>query len=217
MYPHKTQLCLHLLVAASIAMPLCAEEPPAERRYNSGPLTVTDFQAEVPDPLPKLGRLKQYAYADTDIRFQMSYRYRTKAEGVEATLTDVDIYAVFLSDSSWMAPRGESTLDHEQGHFDITQMYALDALLQIKGRLNDGKSLVGRGEDVKSAAADLNNKLREVLKPLHDRVASAHKEYDRDTRHGVAKAHQAEYRKQQVAKLAELIAELNESKPADTP
>ena len=194
---------------------LRADEPAVERRYDAGPLQVEDFQAAVPDPRPKLGRLKQLAFADTDVRFQMQYRYENKSDGVEAALKDIDIYAVFLTDKSWIAPEGEKTLDHEQGHFDITQMYALDAKLQMKNRLQDGKTLIGRGDSVSEAVADLQAKVGEFLEPLRDRIGTAQKEYDRGTNHGTLAAPQAAHRKRQLQVLKELITDLEALDEAD--
>ena len=196
---------------------LLADDPPAERRYDAGPLVVEDFQAEVPKPLPQVGRFRQFALADTDIRYQIEYRYRTTSDGVEASLKDIDIYAIFLSDKSWIAPAGVKALDHEQGHFDISQMYALDAKLQMKSRLHDGKSLIGKGASRDEAMSDLKRKVNEFLKPLRDRVDSAQKEYDRQTNHGLLAASQAAHRKRQLELLKELITDLEKLATSDEP
>ena len=96
-----------MLILALCCCTLLADDAPTERRHNAGPLTVEDFQAAVPKPLPTSGRFKLLAFADTDIRYQMEYRYQNLSDGVEATLKDIEIYAVFLTDKSWLAPTGE--------------------------------------------------------------------------------------------------------------
>ena len=108
----KRTLVFLLAVTCSMAL---ADEEKTPRRYEDGPLTAEDFQAEAPNPLPKAGRFSQLAFADTDILFRHEYRYKTTFEGAEATLKDIDIYAVFLSDKSWLSRANEKTLDHEQG------------------------------------------------------------------------------------------------------
>ena len=204
-----------MFIFALCCCTLLADDPPAQRRYDAGPLTADDFQATAPVPLPTVGRFKQLAFADTDIRYQMEYRYKNLSTGVEATLKDIDIYAIFLADKSWLTNAGAKTLDHEQGHFDISQMYALDAKLQMQTRLNDGKSLIGKGANRDEAVSDLHRQVDEFLKPLHARVATAHKEYDRDTNHGLLPANQTAHRKQQLDLLAKLLADLKELQPAD--
>ena len=196
---------------------LLADDAPAERRYDAGPLAVDDFQAAVPQPLPTVGRFRQFAFADTDIRYQMEYRYRNLSAGVEATLKDIDIYAIFLGDNSWIAPLGVKALDHEQGHFDISQMYALDAKLQMKTRLHEGKSLIGKGASRDDAISDLQRQVNEFLQPLRERVATAQKEYDRETNHGLRALPQAAHRKRQLELLYELIVDLEKLEPADEP
>ena len=187
---------------------LLADETATERRYDAGPLAVEDFQAPVPNPLPSVGRFKQFALADTDIRYQLNYQYRRTFTSTQATLQDIDIYAIFLTDKSWLAPEGKKALDHEQGHFDISQMYALDAMLQMRTRLHDGKTLVGEGTTKEEAIADLQTKVNDFLRPLRDRVATAQQEYDRETNHGLIAARQGAHRKRQLELLNELIADL---------
>ncbi len=148
----------------------------------------------------------QLGLADTDIRFQLEYHYTTNADGVEAKLIAIDIYAAFATDKSWLARRNASALDHEQGHFDITQVFALEAQLAMKKQLADGKTLVGRGEDVAAAFADLQNKVAEHLKPVYDRTAVAQSQYDQQTDNGAHPANQAAHRKRQI----ELLKALNQ-------
>ena len=194
-----------------------ADDVPAQRRYDAGPLTKDDFQAAAPQPLPSLGRFKQLAFADTDIRYQMEYRYRNLPDGVEATLKDIDIFAIFLTDKSWLASAEAKTIDHEQGHFDISQMYALDAKLQMQTRLSEGKTLIAQGETRDEAVQALHEKVGEFLKPLYERVATAQKEYDRDTNHGTRSIPQAAHRKQQLELLTELIADLKKLRDSNEP
>jgi hypothetical protein len=214
----KSRSHLASLFGLTLAILSClarAEDPPTERRHNAGPLTKEDFQAAVPDPLPRVGRFEPVAHTDTDIRFQMQYRYRHLRRGAEATLTDIDIYAVLLPGKSWLSPRGEKIIDHEQGHFDITQMYALDACLQLKKRLHEGNPLVGKGANRDEAAGDLNRQIVELLRPVCDRVVTAQQEYDRQTNHGQIAGGQAAHRKQQLELLGELIVDLKELMPDD--
>ena len=190
-----------------LLVPCLADDRPAARRYDAGPLTAADFQAPIPNPLPDLGRFKQFGLADTDIHFEMKYHYRETADGVEAKLTDIDLYAIFITGKSWLARKNDpAALDHEQGHFDITQMYALQTKHHLLQQLEEGKTLVGQGESVNEAVKDLDAQVHKLLKPTYDRAAVAQQQYDRDTQHGVHASNQAAVRKRQI----ELLQELNE-------
>lgn len=198
------------LLAACLADGLarCDEKPP-ERRWDAGPLTADDFQAPVPDPLPKLGRVRQHALTQTSVRFRTKYNYITfrgknGGDEVQATLTDIDIYAVFLRDKSWLSPGGRKLLDHEQGHFDITQLHALKARLSMQQQLSEGKAPLGIGGDLAAAVEDLNRQIDESLRPVYERIDVAQQQYDRDTLHGTRAANQRAHRKRHLEVLLEL-------------
>lgn len=203
------RLCLPTFVVLFWCSYAPGEESVSVRRYDAGPLTVEDFKADVPDPLPKLGRLTQYGLAGTDIRFTYEYRYRTVDGEIELTATKLDVFGIFLPEKSWLYNGDANTLDHEQGHFDITQTYALHVHLHLRKQIAEGKSLIGRGEDVPAAVKDLEEQIRAIIKPAYERADTAQLDYDRETKHGTLKAPQAEHRKAQLKVLKELVEELS--------
>jgi hypothetical protein len=202
-------------VALLLAPPyLYSQDTPSQdpRRYDAGPLTAADFRAAVPKTLPPAGRFTPLAKADSDIHFAVRFEYRKSADAVEAELTEIDIYAVFLPDTSWHSrPGDKSLMAHEKGHFDLTQIYALEALVSFRKQLGDGKKVIGRGADKNAAQADLESQIRALLKPVYERAAVAQQDYDRQTGHGTDAAAQARHRQRQVDLLSELARELSPS------
>jgi hypothetical protein len=197
-----------LSTVAFATQSLCAASA-EERRYDAGPLIAADFRAPVPKSLPAIGRITPLAKADSDMRFAVRYAFREQGDGVEAELTEIDIYAVFLPDSSWNSrPGDKGVMAHEQGHFDITQIYALEALANVRKQMAEGKKLIGRGEDENAAQAELEKQLRALLKPVYDRAAVAQQDYDRQTGHGTDAAAQARHRQRQIELLGELNKDL---------
>jgi hypothetical protein len=64
-----------------------------------------------------------------------AYKINYKLQVIERKL-NVDIYATFSRKSSWMRERNVVFLKHEQGHFDIAEIYAL----RLKRSINTSRS-----------------------------------------------------------------------------
>jgi hypothetical protein len=160
-----------------------AGEP--SRNYSDGPLTHSDFRAAVPDPQPQADGLKMRAMTFTEIRYTTRYRWDELKPGrVTAYLTRFNTFARLSCDKCWIKePMDLRLLAHEQGHFDITEIYARHTREKIQKLMAD-KSLVGHGQDERSAIADLEKKIKDQMQPIFDEERAAQTEYDRATNHG---------------------------------
>lgn len=207
---------------ATLAAPAVAgQEPQATRTeprflpYEQGPLTWEHFQGPVPEVRPRTGGLRSLAYTDTDIRFDARYEAKTAARETTISLTDVRVRAVFLIDRSWSVRKTDRTLlDHEQGHFDVTQIHALQLELALLKGIREGKPLTGRGRRGDEAIADLRKQLLAVIGAGSDRAAAAQKDYDLLTRQGTAGLKQREQRGRQRQLLREIAAEITDIREA---
>jgi hypothetical protein len=182
------------------------------RRFADGPLAPADFRAGVPEPQPVKDGVKLRAMTDVEIRYTTRYRWEGTAQGdVSAWLTRFDCEAVLKPDKCWnKEPDDLRLLDHEQGHFDITEINVRGAKKRFEQLIAD-KKLIGHGADERSAVADLDKKVHDEMQKVFDREQAEQIEYDRATRHGRDFAAQAERR----AKIRETLEETErkESKP----
>ena len=179
--------------------------PPAqlERRYDQGPLRAEEFRG-----LPKL-RLSEEkgrpldAYTMTRIRFRYQYNvWRRRGRSI-VRLKSIEVYSVFDRDKSWnRRPQDAELLDHEQGHFDITETHARRAQLELN-RLGRTAATRTAAATEKGAVEQLNARIREQLKPFVEANVKAHADYDRLTAHGGRRQAQAVQRQQQRDQLRE--------------
>jgi hypothetical protein len=113
------------------------------------------------------------AETDTGFRTQLTCR---------GGILDIDILAEFYPSSSWVKPnRGfASLLKHEQGHFDITELY----VRKMRRAIRDAN--VNCEHNAKAEAAG-----RKILRPLDEEWEKAEKQYDAETKDGTDAARQA--------------------------
>jgi hypothetical protein len=165
------------------------------RSYADGPLAPADFKAAVPDPQPVKDGVKLRAMTDVEIHYSTRYRWEGTTLGeVSAWLTRFDCESVLMRDKCWnKEPDDLRLLDHEQGHFDISEINARKAQQQFKQLIAD-KTLIGHGADERSAMANLDKQVHDEMQKLFDREQAEQIEYDSATRHGRDFAAQAKQR-----------------------
>jgi hypothetical protein len=182
-----------------------AQEPDAEktsrRPYRDGPLTPADFQATPDD--------SNTFTAWTEIDFDYRYEYRVHRRGQWiATLSMIEIHTCVMQDKSWnKRPQNATLLDHEQGHFDLAQTFAIRAQSKLHADLNTVDVLQGRHANKAAAIRLLEEKLKEFVQATMDKAAVANKEYDRVTNNGAKLAAQAEARREQKRALEQAAAD----------
>ena len=124
-------------------------------------LTWDDFKASPP-------KSSSYpsAVSDTGFKYQLVCRNG---------LLDIDVAAFFSPGGSWVKPDNKTPelLRHEQGHFDMAELYAL----RLRKAILDAKTNCG---DTASANAAGRNMVGEFQKEWQD----AEREYEEDTRFG---------------------------------
>jgi hypothetical protein len=126
-------------------------------------LSWSDFKGKPP---PTQG--EPSAETDTGFRLQLVCR---------SAKLDADVVAEFYPASSWVKPNRKlaALLRHEQGHFDITEIYAR----KIKKVIRDS----GLGCEEEAG--------KRIIKPLDQEWEKAERQYDTDTRDGLDAAKQA--------------------------
>jgi hypothetical protein len=124
-------------------------------------LSWSDFKAK-----PQRGLEHPEAVTDTGFRTQLMCRGGT---------LEIDILAEFYPNSSWVKPNRKLTslLKHEQGHFDITELYVRKMRNAIRNAHVDCE------DDAKAEIAG-----KGILRPLDQEWEKAEKHYDAETKDG---------------------------------
>lgn len=157
---------------------------PSMRRYADGPLTADDFRGAAPENRPKVGRIEMLATTYTDIRYE--YRLRTENVGGrnQATMVEVRFHSVVQRDRSWnVRPDDQALMDHEQGHFDLTELYVRRAQARFDPLIAQGRPR-GSGADEAAAVQAMLAAFQAELDVVFEEMQAEHKRYDSETRHG---------------------------------
>jgi hypothetical protein len=174
----------------------------AMRPYRNGPLTAADFRCPPPNPLPQKNGVYLSAMTYTSLHYNTHYRWHDSPSGkFEARLTGFEIVAEVDRRQSWTTrPTDERLLDHEQGHFDVTEMWARRIQNKFNGLVARGV-IVGHGDDQTSAIADMDQQVDSNLQTMLDDEHKAQDQYDIATRHGTNYKAQADERQKQAVAL----------------
>lgn len=190
-------VCLGLCAAPASA----DDKPPVDREYRQGPLTKDDFRAEADPQSPYLAR------TETDYRYRYAYRYSVQRGETIVTLTEIEVWAVLKADESWnRRPEDEALLDHEQGHFDISQLAALEAQAVIQQRIDKGPNVQAKAKTQSEAVKRLEDQIKSLIKPHVEDSLAAQRDYDKSTAHGTDAAAQADARRDHERRLAAFAA-----------
>ena len=177
-----------------------ADDESPTRPYHDGPLTDDDFRGK-PDATSSY-----WAWTQTEFRYRYNYRYQTSGGETVVSLTEIEIWGVVHRDKSWNRRKGNPLLlDHEQGHFDITQIYALEAQASLQKRIDKGPKLQARATTKEAAVKLLQERLEAARQPFITDSLAAQRLYDKETVNGTDAAAQAEARRAQKQRLEELL------------
>ena len=183
---------------------LLAEEPAVSKRaYRDGPLMAADFAAARPADAQTV--------ALSELEYEWKYQYRHELRGATrvVTLTEVEVWAAIRRDKSWnLRPRDALILDHEQGHFDIAQTFALQAQAKLLADRGTVAVLQARGANLNEAVKRLEAELAKALQTLLDPAQQVHRDYDKATDRGDDASAQAIARKAQRAALQAITEKL---------
>lgn len=205
-----SKLCglLCLLVASTVI----AEEPTLPnsswRAYRTGRITNDDYRMQAPprragDPDARLD-----ANMFTGLYFFTDYVFDVRSQKVKLKLKGIRFVGYVDQSRSWRRrDLDDALLDHEQGHFDINEIYVRRASALIHDRLRRPGGVQVVAPTRKQAEAALNERISELIEPVVYDLRKAHASYDQKTVHGTIQDRQKEARKTQ-------LDELKSSQPA---
>ena len=177
-------------------------KPKRFRKY--GKLKPSDFRGQPPQTKSILSKLD--AYSMTVMRYEMDYKYTVRNSRWTIRLRALRIFATFDRMKSWnQKPFDDELLDHEQGHFDITQVAALAAQREIAEKLKK-RRVSGQGRSKTQAMKRLRTKIDVLLQRNVAQLPNLHRDYDRVTRSGLDTKQQTAQRRNQKQQLKDLKA-----------
>jgi hypothetical protein len=204
-------------IASVCVSSACAQIPGQEanggskpdRRYDKGPLGEADFKGQPPAEGELSGKPYQ-AFLVMDILWSSQYRTTGRGRSVSAFLTQFEAIAVSNPSKSWnhWGKRNPDLLDHEQGHFDITQIHAQRLEIKIRKLLATKNPPGGKGESEVAAVEALNGLLEKEYAASKKASDEENVEYDKLTMHGIGLEKQRELRHVHEETLKKLAAEL---------
>ena len=169
------------LSALSAGFALAQDSDSKSRRYEQGPLVKKDYQGAAPDSIKKFA-----ASTEIEVRYEYRYQLHQKNQRFQIYVSDLDVYSIMLPKKSWNRQLyNVRLLDHEQGHFDIGEIFALKAEIEIARKMKDKRRFLSTGKSKASVLA----KLEETLSQEFSHVVAEMKEeqiaYDNATNHGL--------------------------------
>ena len=157
------------------------------------PLTWDDFAGPVATDV----HTKQVAATAASLGWAYHYRVEQSNGACVYLITDIRVSAVFDPNRSWVKPGHGTTavLAHEQGHFDIAQIYKLmfdDMTREFVGAARECK-----GDSAKRISKFVDNDIARLLGNLYEQTWEQHTEaqatYDAETNHGTHAAAQEQW------------------------
>jgi hypothetical protein len=142
-------------------LPALGQSPPDYTWPQHPRLTWDDFKGRPPKSVSY-----QSAQSDTGFKYQLACRNG---------LLDIDAAAFFSPGGSWVKPDSKTPelLSHEQGHFDMAELYAL----RLRKAIQDSK--IGCGDTAKANAAG-----KKIAGEFQRYWLDAEREYEEDTKYG---------------------------------
>lgn len=151
------------------------------RRYEQGPLVKKDYQGSAPDTI------KQFAAStEIEVRYEYSYQLYQKDQQFRIYVTDIEVYSIMLQKKSWNRQLyNVRLLDHEQGHFDIGQIFALKAQIEIARKMKDKRRFLSTGKTKAGVIAKLEETLSQEFFHVVAEMTETQIAYDSATNHGL--------------------------------
>lgn len=171
-------ISLNALTASSV---LAQDSGSNLRRYEQGPLVKKDYQGSAPDTI------KQFAAStEIEVRYEYSYQLYQKDQQFQIYVTDIEVYSIMLQKKSWNRQLyNVRLLDHEQGHFDIGQIFALKAQIEIARKMKDKRRFLSTGKTKAGVIAKLEETLSQEFFHIVTEMTEAQIAYDGVTNHGL--------------------------------
>jgi hypothetical protein len=159
-----------------------AQEPDSKsRRYEQGPLVKKDYQGAAPDTIKIFS-----ASTEIEVRYDYRYQIHLKDQRFQIYVTDIEVYSIMLQKKSWNRQLyNVRLLDHEQGHFDIGEIFALKTKLEFAKQMKAKRRFFSVGKSRAAVIANLKETLNHQFTHSVSEMKAEQIEYDDATNHGL--------------------------------
>lgn len=151
-------------------------------------LTWDDFQGPVPSPAPALD-------AESSVGVHSSWKTSHKCQNAgggkrkcTVTITEVSAQAEFDQSQSWVKPdkKSDDLLHHEQGHFDISEIFAKKKQEQMNKFVGQSETATADTDEkaIEEAEKKIEKKLMKICDAINKEEDAMQKAYDTQTKHG---------------------------------
>ena len=131
---------------------------------------------------------ERVAATTASILWSFDFRVRLAGDTCSYTITAIDSAAHFHPGESWVDPAHQTAaiLAHEQGHFDIAEVYSRQFLAETRELIGtEGRC---SGPSMRRATRESEDAIGEMLGAIYDQTWDAYRasqqRYDGETRHG---------------------------------
>jgi len=157
------------------------------------PLSWDDFKGAVPRDADAV----RVASTASSLAWSYAYQIEWSQHGCMYSIVKLESVARFLPDRSWVRPghRTDAILEHEQGHFDIAQLYNQ----QFKAATEDlvGSARECDAQSERKAARAVESEISRIIGSLYEEVWRQYQlrqeAYDSETTHGIDREAQSRW------------------------
>jgi len=177
---------LRIIGPLALGAQICVAASVAEIEWSPArPLTWDDFQGSVPRGADE----SRVAATLASIAWTYEYRVEWSPTSCRFGITRLRSRALFDPERSWSRSdhRTDAVLQHEQGHFDIAQVYNerfREATADLIGAYRECNATSQR-----RATQDAEREIGRIVGEIYDEIWQAYDDrqatYDRETRHGI--------------------------------
>jgi hypothetical protein len=101
-------------------------------------------------------------------------------------------------------------MDHEQGHFDLAEIYALELRIKLTEQIRRGKPLTITASSEREGSERIESELQRLLAEAREVLEKRHLQYDETTNHGDDLEKQQRERDEQKTRLKILQEKVKE-------
>ena len=176
--------CCAAIAASNHAYPEPVSQPQDIQWSADRPLSWDDFLGAVDPNAP----LENVALTAASLAWSYEYAIERDDKSCLYRITGIHTQAIFNPGDSWVKPghRTAAVLNHEQGHFDLTQIYKL--ILDERAHHLIGARDRCEGDTVGEASEFAESRVAEQVQGLFQdmwqKYTSTQETYDDQTRHG---------------------------------
>lgn len=185
----RAVVCLTVLISSSSL----AEEADVIEWSPDRRLTWNDFNG----PVPAGTEDQRVAATAGALAWSFEYSIQWSRNACRFRIDDITAHAHFRRDQSWVRTghKTDRVLEHEQGHFDILQLYKEQLHTRTREFLGTLRPCSGRTE--RSATRSTKSEIDRLVGAVYDKVWNEYRSrqatYDRETRHGINAREQGEW------------------------